>query len=911
MSPRGNAEMMGPPPADSPVGGPGVHPADRLALPDAHLLPVADALARLGVDADRGLNAIEAAQRLKAAGPNLLREARPRSVWSILFNQFKSVLTLLLAAAAVMSFAFSDVVEGIAIAVVILLNGAIGFGAERRAVRSIEALRRLGSMTTRVRRGGTVLSVAAEALVPGDVVLMSGGDVVTADVRLVEANALQCDESTLTGESVPVAKSTAPVAAAAALSERTGMAFKGTAVTRGSAVGVVVATGMRTELGQISELVARSHGDASPLEKRLRRLSEQMLWAALGVIVVITLLGLVAGREPLLMIKTGIALAVAAVPEGLPIVATLALARGMWRLAQRNALVERLSAVETLGAVTVVFTDKTGTLTENRMAVTDVKLSAGLVRLDAGTGARSQAVPDPGGAAADPAFAAAMRVCALCNEIDMSTPDGQAADPMELALIDAAERSGFNRLRLANRHIKVATTPFDPEVRMMATVHEDDGGYLYAVKGAPEAVLAHATMDDAERHAWLDENTKLAGQGLRVLAVADKRADMPDADPYADLAFLGLIGLKDPPRPDARPAVEATRRAGIRVVMLTGDNAVTGANIAQAVGLTDDHEAPAIEGRMLKPLDQLGEADEARLLAARVFARVSPRQKLDLIALQQGRGEIVAMTGDGVNDAPALKKADIGIAMGLRGTQVAKEAADMILKDDAFASIVAAIRQGRVIFSNIRKFVIYLLSCNLSEILVVALGTISGLPLPLLPLQILFLNLVTDVFPALALGAGGGERDVLDHPPRHPDEPIMTRRHWWAVVLFGLMITIAVLSAFIWALNQPDRPPEFAVTVAFLTLAFAQLWHVFNMRSRRAGLINNQVTRNPYVWMALVLCSAVTVAAVSWPPLAEVLQLVMPDARSWAVILSLSLLPLAVGQVAKYIRPPVVEKRLG
>ena len=902
MSPRGNAEMMGSPAADSPVGAPGVHPADRLALPDAHLLPAADVLARLGVDTDRGLNAIEATRRLKAAGPNLLREARPRSVWAILFNQFKSVLTLLLAAAAGMSFAFGDVVEAIAIAVVILLNGAIGFGAERRAVRSIEALRRLGSMTTRVRRGGTVLSVAAEELVPGDVVLISGGDVVTADVRLVEANALQCDESTLTGESVPVAKSTGPVEAAAPLSDRTNMAFKGTAVTRGSAIGVVVATGMRTELGQISELVAGAHGEASPLEKRLQRLSEQMLWAALGVIVVITLLGVVAGREPLLMIKTGIALAVAAVPEGLPIVATLALARGMWRLAQRNALIERLSAVETLGAVTVVFTDKTGTLTENRMAVTDIKLSAGLVHLDAGAGTRSQAVPDPGGAAADPAFAAAMRVCALCNEVDMSAPDGQAADPMELALIDAAERTGFNRLRLANQHIKVATTPFDPEVRMMATVHENEEAYLYAVKGAPEAVLAHAALDEADRRAWLDENTALAAQGLRVLAVAEKRTDTPDADPYTDLAILGLIGLKDPPRPDARPAVEATRRAGIRVVMLTGDNAVTGANIAQAVGLTDDHEAAAIEGRMLKPLEDLSEADEARLLAARVFARVSPRQKLDLIALQQRRGEIVAMTGDGVNDAPALKKADIGIAMGLRGTQVAKEAADMILKDDAFASIVAAIRQGRVIFSNIRKFVIYLLSCNLSEVLVVALGTISGLPLPLLPLQILFLNLVTDVFPALALGAGGGERDVLDHPPRRPDEPIMTRRHWRAVVLFGLMITIAVLSAFIWALNQPDQPPEFAVTVAFLTLAFAQLWHVFNMRSRRAGLINNQVVRNPYVWTALVLCSGVIMAAVYWPPLAEVLQLVVPDAQSWAVIVSLSLLPLAVGQVAKFIR---------
>lgn len=879
--------------------------------PAFHALSALKVLEHLSVDTKDGLSTQEADRRYSEFGPNILRAEKRRSDWAILVAQFKSLLTILLVVATVVSFAFGDFAEGVAILAVIVVNAAIGFLAERKAVTSIEALRHLGAAVTHVRRDGVVATVPAERLIPGDIVLLEAGDVVTADIRLVAVSGLECDESLLTGESAPVQKSVQPVAIDAQVAERACLAFKGTAVTRGSCEAVVVATGGASELGGIAKLVAEAKEEVTPLEQRLERLSRQLMWVVLGIAAVVLFIGVVSERDTVLMVKTGIALAIAAIPEGLPIVATLALARGMWRLARRNALVKRLSAVETLGAVTVIFADKTGTLTKNRMTVTELVLVDGAVRFLGDEVDRSDTSVE--------SLRRAARVLDLCTSAalqDAAAGTG-LGDPMEIALLHAASKLGIP----TEVGPKVGEVAFDPETRMMAVIHKQNGGRTVSVKGAPEVVIARSAllaaeagdrpMTEADKSWWNAKTMELASEGLRVLALADNQSLNVSDDPYEGLALIGLVALKDPPRDDARPAVEAARRAGVKVVMITGDNAVTGANIAYSVGITDAPEIAIVEGKNLgDPTASSGE-EKARLLSTLVFARVSPKQKLSLIELYQEAGEIVAMTGDGVNDAPALKKADIGVAMGLRGTQVANEAADIILKDDAFASIIVAVYEGRVIFTNIRKFVIYLMSCNVSEVLVVATGIAAGLPLPLMPLQILFLNLVTDVFPALALGVGEGDREVLKRPPRDPKESIMAKRHWFVVGLYGVLLTTAVLCAFIWATRQPDRGVNFPVTVAFLTIALAQMWQVFNMRSRLSHPLNNQLTRNPYIWAALALCGALLLAAVYVPPLAAVLDLVPPDATAWGVIVGASVAPLLVGQLMKAIPANVVDGRAG
>ncbi|MHB8766251.1 MAG: cation-translocating P-type ATPase [Deferrisomatales bacterium] len=850
----------------------------------------------LGADPAAGLAPAEARRRLGVHGRNRLRAVARRSAWSVLASQFKSLIVLLLLLAAGVSFAFGEWVDAIAIAAVIAVNAAIGFFTELSAVRSVESLRLMGRVASRVLRGGALREVPAEELVPGDLVVLEGGDLVTADLRLVEASRLQADESTLTGESLPVDKGAGPTAADAPLSERTGMLYKGTAVTRGAGRAVVVATGMATELGQISSLVEEAEEEVTPLEKRLDRLGQKLLWISLVLAGAVAASGLATGRDPLLMIETAIALAVAAIPEGLPIVATIALARGVWRMARRNALVNRLSAVETLGATSVICTDKTGTLTENRMAADRYVTAGGEARVTPGR-------------PPDPMLREALEVGALCNNAQLP-PDGPAVgDPTEVALLVAAAAAGLGREDLLRTHPEVREEAFDSETQRMATVHRDGDGFRFAIKGAPEAVLPGCRevltadgprgLDPAGRERWDRELDRLAGEGLRVLALASKRGPSADAPVYEGLVLVGLVGLADPPRPEVPAAVRACRQAGIRVVMITGDQPRTALTIARAVGLVDDGDvAPALLGRDVLPPGELDAVGRERLLAGAVFARVSPRQKLDLIALHQGAGAVVAMTGDGVNDAPALKKADIGVAMGQRGTQVAREAADMVLKDDAFGTIVAAVGEGRVIFQNIRKFCVYLLSCNVSEVLAVSAASLVGAPLPLLPLQILFLNLVTDVFPALALGVGEGDPSLMGQPPRPSTEPVLPRRLWLGVGAYGVVIAAAVLGALAVALGPLGLGEPQAVTVSFLTLAVAQLLHVFNLRSPGSGLVRNDITRNPFVWGALALCAALLAAAVYLPGLAEVLQTVDPGPRGWLVVLGASLVPLAVGQVA-------------
>lgn len=898
-------------------------PVDRLE-PASLQTPWAeppDAVAvALGVDPAQGLSATEAARRLESFGPNRLREHYRRPTWHVLLDQFKSLIIALLGAATAAAFYFGETLEAWAILVVIALSVGIGFVTELRAVRSMEALYALGRVATRLRRDGRAVEVSADAIVPGDVVVVEAGDVITVDLRLVEASKLQADESALTGESVPVAKATAPVPAEAPLAERASMLYKGTAVTRGAGLGVATGTGMATELGAISALVEEAEHAATPLEKRLNRLGRTLIGATLAVAAFVAATGVLAGKDLFLMVETGIALAVAAVPEGLPVVATIALARGVRRMAQRNALLRRLSSVETLGSTGVILTDKTGTLTENRMTVTRLVVDGGRVEIT-GEGLEPTGAFVRDGTPVDPAHDEALRalieVGVLCNDADLELGSG---DPMEVALLVLGAKAGIDRAALLANHPEVREEAFDPDVKMMATVHDEADGYRVAVKGGPGAVLracSHAFRDGNEielteevRRAWLERNRALARDGMRVLALATKTAASADVAPYEALRFVGLVGLEDPPRAGVREALAACHSAGIDVVMVTGDQPATALGIARDVGLlAEDDEADAITGAELAGLDLDAPDDRNRALDALVFARVNPKQKLDLIALHQEAGRIVAMTGDGVNDAPALKKADIGIAMGQRGTQVAREAADMVLQDDAFATIVTAVRQGRVIFGNIRRFVFYLLSCNVSEVMVVGLASALGMLLPLLPLQILFLNLVTDVFPALALGMGEGDERAMRHRPRDPREPILNRRHWSGIALYGLLITSAVLGALWVAQAQLGLGTEGAVTVSFLTLAFAQLWHVFNMRRPGSGFFSNEITRNPYVWGALAVCTLLLIGAAYVPGLATVLRVEAPDATGWALILGASLVPLAGGELYRRISARVRSGR--
>ena len=862
-----------------------------------------DVLTALDAGPD-GLSAREARDRLERFGPNELEEFERRSILEILWEQVASLIMLLLVAAMLVSFATGQIVEGFAIIAVILLNTVIGFVTEWRAVRSMEALQELAKAEARVVRDGREERLPAMRLVPGDVVVLESGAVIPADCRMIEVDQLEVDESALTGESIPVVKDTDPVDESTELAERTPMAYRGTVVTRGRGRGVVVATGMHTELGEISELVADAEAGGTPLERKLDQLGRRLVWLTLGVAAVVTVVGTLAGRDLALMVETGIALAVAAIPEGLPIVATVALASGMWRMLRRNALIRRLSSVETLGATTVIFTDKTGTLTENRMRVREVETAEGRVRVEDRDDGPTFS---QGGAAVDPAemddLRAMLEVAALCNDVGI---EGGADEPMENALYDWADQAGV-AAEVRTRLPRVATQPFDRSTQMMATFHEDADGLLVAVKGAPEAVLdacAHVLrrggedrMDEGELARLRRLDDALAERGLRVLAMARKRVSTRDADPYEELCFVGYVGLLDPPRREVDAAIDRCRAAGIRVIMVTGDHPATALEIARNLGIGGD-DPTAVRGSELPDIEAATGEDRSRLLQAAVFARVTPEQKLALIDLHQAEGEIVAMTGDGVNDAPALRSADIGVAMGERGTQVAREAADMVLQDDAFSSIVAAVEQGRVIFENIRRFVVYLLSGNVGEILAVAAAVSVGAPLPLLPLQILYLNMINDVVPALALGVGRGAAGTMDVPPRDPGEPVLTVGGWTAIGGYGVLIAAVVLGAFFVALGPLGMSETEAVTTSFLTLSIARLVHVFNMRKPRSGLFRNEISENPWVWGAFAVSIAMLLVAVYVPAVADVLGVTAPGPSSWLLIAAGAAVTWGVGQIA-------------
>ena len=873
--------------------------------------PIEEVCAAQDVSIEAGLDEDEVARRRARSGPNRLRRVEPRGAMEIFFAQLRSVIVLLLTIGAIASFAFDQTAEGIAILAVIVLNALLGFVTELRAVRSMDALRALADVSSTVRRAGRLRRVPAGELVRGDVVLLEAGDVVTADLRVVDGSGLSADESTLTGESVPVDKGEDPVAADAPLAERTSMLFKGTTITRGAGEGVVVGIGMGTELGRISALVEEAEDQETPLERRLERLGRQLMVVSLAFVALTTGLGLARGQDVYLMVESAIALAVATVPEGLPVVATIALARGMWRMAKKNALVERLSAVETLGSTSLILSDKTGTLTENRLRAARLFIDPGSLRLD--RDALERVDGDPTSDAVRALAELAIRVGVEASEATVPS-EGQPAvgDPLEIALVALGARFGMGRDELLRDEPELREIAFDQDRKMSATEHRLDDHVRVAVKGAPEAVLAASTavmtlegprpLDERARRRWADANERAAADGLRVIALAHKEVpvELEESEVYSELVLLGLVGLSDPPRSPVRAALDAARSAGVRVVMVTGDQPATAFALARALGLVKGAAKP-LHGDEV-PIDDGDPESMERALRAQVVARASPEQKLRLLSLHQRAGEVVAVLGDGVNDAPALRQADIGVAMGRRGTQVARQAADMVLEDDELSTVVLAIEQGRVIFTNLRAFVVYLLGCNLAEILAIGLAAAIGWPLPILPLQILYLNLLTDVFPAVALAVGEGDPRVMRRPPRARGEPFLARRHWTAIVLHGVTLTAAVLGAFGLARSVLDLGDPAGVTVAFATLGFSQLWHVFDMADPAASPLRNDVTRNPWVWAAVALCTLAMVAGLAMPGLAPLLGVVPLPISGWLVALALSLAPLALVQLARAVR---------
>ncbi len=877
-------------------------------------------LEHFGVSPDKGLAQAEAKKRLKVSGYNRLQKTKKKSAWEILVNQFKSLLIIILAAATGISFILGDWIEGTAIGVAIVIFVVIGFFTELRAVRSIEALRQLGAVNTKVRRGGTLKEIPAQKLVPGDIVAVEGGDIITADLRLIQASKLQADEAVLTGESLPVEKEERKLEKDAPLGERVNMLFKGTSITRGTGEALAVATGMETELGKISSLVEETgEEEFTPLEKRLNRLGHKLIWLTGIMAVLIAGVGIFSGKAIYLMIKTSVILAIAAIPEGLPIVATIALARGVWRMARKNALVERLSSVETLGTTDIICTDKTGTLTEGQMTATQIITDSRKIKIKSdGHGGtdkffQNDEAVDP---SQDEILKDLLTVGLLCNNASLQENSEEeikgVGEPLEVALLVAGHKAGLDRTQLLDSLPELKEISFDPETKMMATFHRKNGRYKVAVKGAPESILEASSyiqtdegrkkLEEQRRNDLLSQNQEMAQNGLRILAFAFKETADEKSDPYKDLVFIGLIGLVDPPRIGVQDAINKCTEAGVKVVMVTGDQPETARAIASALRLFDKNEDEVIQSHEIKAYHDLSDEGRNRLTNASVFARVSPKQKLDLIDIHQKNGSIVAMTGDGVNDAPALKKADIGVAMGKKGTQVAQQAADMVLKDDAFSTIVSAISQGRVIFENIRKFISYLLSCNLGSLLSVTFASLANLPLPVLPLQILFLNLVTDVFPAIALGLGEADPEIMNRPPRKKDEPILSRSHWIFIGWFGVTISLCVITAMMIALEALGASASRAITISFLTLGFARVWNVFNMRETNSGLIKNDVTLNPFTYGALAVCIGLLLAAVYLPGLADVLRVMRPSGKEWSLIIGMSLFPLIVGQISKSIK---------
>jgi Ca2+-transporting ATPase len=841
--------------------------------PAWHAIPAADAMRRQGADKDRGLSGDEAQARRQRFGSNRLTERPPRSAWLAFLDQFKNGLILVLIGAAVLAGAIGDIKDAVVILIVVVFNALLGFWQEHRAEQTLGALKKMLSPVVRVRRNGAEMEVLASYLVPGDLVILEAGDRVPADGRLVESHSLQIDESAFTGESQAVSKRAWSVLdIAAPLAERVNMAYMHTVVTRGRGELLITGTGMATEMGRLAGMLTEAEAGPTPLQRQLDGLGRRLTLIACAVIVLIFILGIARGLPLLQSILTSIALAVAAIPEGLPAVVTVTLAIGLHRMAQHRALVRRLGAVETLGCTTVICVDKTGTLTLNEMTVRALVHQGRRLRVTGEGYNPTGRISDE-----DDCDPVDLRRC-LCPALfanDCRIDNEQLiGDPTEGALLALAAKGMDNLERLRDLSPRIAEIPFDSAHKFHATFHRDDDVYRLYVKGAPDVLLARASqhltaagevaLDEAGRAWWRAENEHIAGKAMRVLALADKAIPAAEFDPdgdlmahVRDLTLVGLAGISDPPRPEARQAIALCRQAGIKVKMITGDHRLTAAATAREIGIGGE----VIDG---VDLDDLSPQDLAgRIESIDVFARVAPEHKVRIVRAFKANGEVVAMTGDGVNDAPALKNADIGVAMGVTGTDVAKEAATMVLTDDNFATIVEAIREGRAIYENIVKFVRFQLSTNMGAIQTVLGASLLGWPTPFTAIQILWINIIMDGPPAMSLGVEPARDGVMDEPPRRSDARILSGYRFARLFVYGLTMAIGTLALFYYA--QP-RGEAYALTLAFTTFVLFQFFNMFNARAEAGTALNRHFFFNRWLWLSLGAVLALQVMVVHWGP---------------------------------------------
>jgi Ca2+-transporting ATPase len=857
-----------------------------------------------------GLTGVEAAQRLAEYGPNELQAAHRISPWTILFEQFKNVLIVILLVATTLSAFLGHGIEAIAIAVIVLFAVLLGFAQEYRAERATEALRQMAAPTATALRDREEVEIPARTLVPGDVIFLRAGDKIPADVRLIEVVNLQIEEAALTGESVPTDKHAAPLTnGELTLGDRKNMAYVGTAATYGRGRAVVVATGMNTEFGKIAKMLQTVETGRTPLQENLDRIGHALAWAAFVVVAVIVALGLYRGQLFIEMLIFGIALAVAVVPEALPAVVTISLAIGVQRMVKRHALMRRLQAVETLGSTSVICSDKTGTLTKDEMTVRKIFVAGRMLDVS-GAGYEPHGRFSRDGLTIEPSspLKLLLRAAALASDAHIVHSEANGCwhlkgDPTEGALVVVAAKAGLNKTDLESQFPRVNEIPFTSETKRMTTLHDEPGGLVAYAKGAPEIILdscvRHITADgatalDAKSREMIVETARgMAGKALRVLAVAFKPGATLENAEY-DMTFLGLVGMIDPPRPEAKAAIETCEQAGIKPIMITGDHPLTAQAVARELGLLKT-------GRVVTgtELEALGEVEfEREVEHIDVYARVSPAHKLRVVTALQKKGYVVAMTGDGVNDAPALKKADIGIAMGITGTDVTKEAAAMTLTDDNFASIVAAVEEGRGIFDNIKKYLMYLLSCNIGEIVLMAGATLLGLPMPLTAVQILYVNLATDGLPALALAVDPPEPDLMRRKPRNPRTGIFSRPVVTVMMVGGLWSAAANVGLFSWALDS-GRSIEKAMTMTFVLLVLIECVKAYNFRSDRHSVLNQPFANR---WLNLVIVWGLVplVLIVYAPFLHEPFSTVSLPLVDWAIVVVLASTVSPVLELAKW-----------
>ena len=846
--------------------------------------------------APQGITSEEARKRLREYGSNELQEKKKKTLLMVFFDQFRDFMILVLMAAAIVSGFIGDITDTIAIMAIVVLNAIIGFIQEYKAEKAMAALKKMAALTTTVIRSGMPATIDAAEIVPGDIVLLEAGRIVPADMRLIETVQLKVEEAALTGESVPIEKHVKALHdELLPIGDRKNMVYKGTFVTYGRGKGLIVATGMHTELGKIATMLQEEEEVKTPLQKRLATFGQKLAVAVLAICTIVFSIGIMRGEPALLMLLTAISLAVAAIPEALPAVVTISLALGAKKMVKQNALIRRLPAVETLGSVTYICSDKTGTLTLNKMTVEEIYADGNVVAVkDLGTGMSKEL----------------FTALALSNDAQADVSGNVIGDPTEVALYNIAKEEGFDKKALEKDFPRAAEIPFDSDRKCMTTIHTlSDGKFISFTKGAIDTLIDKSvdiqtseglkTVDSEAIHRI---NERMAADGLRVLCIAMRKwdtlpEDMSPENVETGLTILGLTGMMDPPRGEAQEAVTLCKTAGIKPVMITGDHPITAKTIAKRLGILEDDSKAIITGRELEKLSL--EEFEEKVEHIRVYARVAPEQKLKIVKALQDKGQFVAMTGDGVNDAPALKRADIGVAMGITGTDVSKEAAHMILLDDNFATIVKAVREGRKIYDNIRKFIKYLLTTNSGEIWTLFLAPLVGLPIPLLPIHILWINLVTDGLPALALSAEPAEGDVMGRPPRHPKESIFTHGLGLHAIWVGLLMAGIVLFVQAWAIKTEHAHWQ---TMVFTVLCLTQLGHVLAIRSEKESLFKIGLFSNKYLLVAVILTFILQMATIYVPFLNPIFKTEPLTFNELAFTLALSSLVFFAVELEKLIK---------